>query len=344
MSSLVTLVQSRVLGALLDLPSPVKRVLAGAPLVVDGEPLGTETQLTLRLQHLLREHSPGHFPVPRGRRVMDHQSAIVAGNLPIGAVEEVDLGGLAGRRYVPEALLRTSARPTLVFFHGGGFVFGGLDSHDAPCRFLAEQAGVQVISVDYRLAPEAVAPAALVDCVAAHEWVAGHASELSVDPSRIAVGGDSAGGNLAIGVGRAAAVSGTPVAFQLLVYPMTDIDSKTVSKQLFGTGFYLDVPFMDAATQAYAPTQELREDPRVSPLLGDVPPGLAPAYLCTAGFDPLRDEGEAYAVKVADAGASIEVRRFGSEIHGFLNILGVGSESRACVAEIADALRKGLSD
>jgi len=343
MSSLALLAQRTSLRTLLALPKPLKKLLAGAPLVIDGDPLGTETQLTLRLQRLVREHGPGQYPVLKARRVMDHQAAVVAGSLPVGAVEELDLGGLAARRYVPDALLGVAARPTLVFFHGGGFFLGGLDSHDAPCRFLAEEAGVQVIAVDYRLAPETVAPAALVDCIAAHEWVAGQAADLAVDPSRIAVGGDSAGGNLAIGVGRAAAVSGTPLAFQLLVYPMTDIDSETVSKQLFGTGFYLDVDFMDAATAAYAPTQELREDPRVSPLLGDVPPGLAPAYLCTAGFDPLRDEGEAYAAKVAEAGGSIEVRRFGSEIHGFLNILGVGSESRACVAEIADALRKGVS-
>jgi acetyl esterase len=342
MTSVALLAQQTGVRALLALPRPVKRLLAGKELVVDGDALGAETQMVLRMQHLLREHSPGHYPVHKARRVMDHQAATVAGRLPIGAVEDVDLGGLSARRYVPKALLDSPARPTLVFIHGGGFFLGGLDSHDAPCRFLAERAGVQVISVDYRLAPEAVAPAALVDCVAAHEWVATHATELAVDTSRIAIGGDSAGGNLAIGVARAAAASGTPLAFQLLIYPMTQIDSRTESKELFGTGFYLDVPFMNAATEHYAPTPELREDPRVSPLLGDVPAGLAPAYLCTAGFDPLRDEGEAYAAKVAAAGATVEVRRFGAEIHGFLNIVGVGSESRACVAEIADALRKGL--
>ena len=343
MTSLVLLAQQTGLRTLLALPRPVVRLLAGRHLVVDGESLGAETQMILRMQHLLREHSPGHYPILKARRVMEHQSATVSGRLPIGAVEDLSLGGLPARRYVPQALLEETARPTLVFFHGGGFIYGGLDSHDAPCRFLAETAGVQVISVDYRLAPEAVAPAALVDCVAAHEWVATHPDELAVDTSRIAVGGDSAGGNLAIGVARAAAVSGTPLAFQLLVYPMTQIDSRTNSKELFGSGFYLDVPFMNAANEHYAPTPELCADPRVSPLLGEVPRGLAPAYLCTAGFDPLRDEGEAYAAKVAAAGADIEVRRFGAEIHGFLNIVGVGSESRACVTEIADALRKGLS-
>ena len=343
MTSPVLLAQRTALRTLLALPRPVKRLLAGSELVVDGEPLGVETQMVLRMQHVLREHSPGHYPILKARRVMDHQSAIVAGNLPIGASEDLSLGGLAARRYVPKVLLGTASRPTLVFFHGGGFMYGGLESHDAPCRFLAEQAGVQVISVDYRLAPEAVAPAALVDCIAAHEWVARHHDDLAVDPARIAVGGDSAGGNLAIGVGRAAAVSGTPLAFQLLMYPVTEQAARTASMELFGTGFYLDVPFMNASVETYAPTEELRVDPRVSPLLGDVPPGLAPAYLCTAGFDPLRDEGEAYAAKVASSGGTIELRRFGGQIHGFLNIVGVGSESRRCVAEIADALRKGLS-
>lgn len=343
MTSPVLTVQRAALRALLALPTPVKRVLAGRAIVADGEPLGVETQMILRMQHALKEHSPGHYPIARARRVMNHQAATVAGNLSIGDVEDIDLGGLPGRRYVPRALRDSRQRPTLVFFHGGGFLYGGLDSHDAPCRFLAEQADVQVIAVDYRLAPEAIAPAALVDCIAAHEWVVAHASELDVDPDRIAVGGDSAGGNLAIGVAQAAARNGTPLAFQLLIYPMTHLESQTPSKELFGTGFYLDVPFMNAASDHYAPTPELKVDPRVSPLLGDIPPGLAPAYLCTAGFDPLRDEGEAYAAKVAASGAQIEVRRFGGEIHGFLNIVGVGSESKACVLEIADALRKGLS-
>jgi len=343
MSYLARTAQTAALRGLMSLPAPVQRLVAGPPRVADGEPLDLETQLVLRMQHLAREHGPGHYPIPKARRVMDHQAAVVAGNLPIGSAEDIELGGLVARRYVPAALLRSKARPTLVFFHGGGFVYGGLDSHDAPCRFLAEQAGVQVISVRYRLAPEAIAPAALVDCTAAHEWVATHADDLAADVERIAVGGDSAGGNLACGVARNAAVSGTPLAFQLLVYPMTDVDSRTESKRLFGTGFYLDTPFMDTARDSYAPTPELRVDPRVSPLFGEVPEGLAPAYLCTAGFDPLRDEGEAYAAKLAAAGVPVEVRRFGDQIHGFLNVLGVGSSSRACAVEVADALRKGLS-
>ena len=342
MTTVLRLAQTTALRGLLALPTPAKRLLAGQPVVIDGDPLDLDTQLVLTLQRVAREHGPGHFPIPKGRRVMDHQAAVVGGDHPIGAVDELDLGGLRARRYVPSALLGATSRATLVFFHGGGFVYGGLDSHEAPCRFLAEQAGVQVISVVYRLAPEAVAPAALVDGIDAHEWVAAHATELAVDPARIAVGGDSAGGNLAAGVARAAAESGTPLAFQLLVYPMTDIVSRTPSHELFAEGFYLDTAFLGAARTAYAPTPELEADPRVSPLLGDVPAGLAPAYLCTAGFDPLRDEGEAYAAKLAAAGVPVGVRRFGDQIHGFLNVLGVGSSSRACVVEIADALRKGL--
>jgi acetyl esterase len=140
-----------------------------------------------------------------------------------------------------------------------------------------------------------------------------------------------------------AAERGTPLAFQLLVYPTTELDSRTRSKELFGEGYYLDKAFMDLARDTYAPTPELLAHPLVSPLLHDVPAGLAPAYLCTAGFDPLRDEGEAYAEKLRAAGVQVESRRFGAEIHSFFNLVAVGSQSKAAVAEIAEALRKGLS-
>lgn len=335
--------QGAALGGLLALPDPVKRVLAGPPKVVDGNRLGLEVQLVLRALKVLQRPGPGQVEtVARARRLLDFDAVSVGGRLPIGSVEELSLGGLAARRYVPSSLLQSSMRPTLLFLHGGAFVLGGLDSHDAPCRFLAEQADVQVIAVDYRLAPEAVAPAALVDSIAAHEWVAAHAAELSVDSARIAVGGDSAGGNLAIGVARAAAGSGTPLAFQLLVYPVTDLDASTRSRELFREGYYLDHEFI-AMVDHYAPTAELRADPRVSPLLAEVTPGQAPAYLCTAGFDPLRDEGHAYAEKLAAAGIPVEHRVFTGAVHGFLNFVGVGSEAKGYVAEVAEALRKGLS-
>ena len=185
--------------------------------------------------------------------------------------------------------------PLLVFFHGGGFMYGDLDSHDPSCRFLAERAGVRVLAIDYRLGPEDPFPAAYDDAVAAFVWASENAASLGADPARLAVGGDSAGGNLAAVVAIEAARREVPLAFQLLVYPMTDSLHGTASHEMFREGFYLTTRFMELANDAYLPDGQDPHDPRVSPLFADLPTGLAPAYLVTAGFDPLRDEGEAYA-------------------------------------------------
>jgi len=344
-SDLIVTAQHLVLRGLLSLPAPVKRALAGRPVVLDGLTLETETQLVLRLQRLLRERGPEEYDVPTGRRVLDGQSRVVGGiSQPIGSVEERSVGGVPGRIYVPEALTESSApRPTLVFIHGGGFVYGGLDSHDAVCRVLAERAGVQVISVDYRLAPEHPFPAAYDDCVAAYSWIVEHAVELSVDRDRLAVGGDSAGGNLAAAVALVAARRGLPLAFQLLVYPTTDVLARHGSRRLFGEGFYLNTAFMDLATESYLPVEGDRTDPRVSLIRAEIPGNLAPAYMVTAGFDPLRDEGEAYAKQLAGAGVEVTVDRRDGMIHGFLNWVGVGSAARGVVLQLADRLGEALT-
>jgi acetyl esterase len=220
------------------------------------------------------------------------------------------------------------------------FVYGDLDSHDASVRYLAEHSGVRILSVDYRLAPEDRFPAGCDDAVAAFRWARTHAAALSADPAKIAVGGDSAGGNLATVVAREV---GAECAFQLLIYPVVDFDSEpTRSKRLFNDGFFLTQSFMDFVEEQYVAPDQDRSDPRLSPLLGDVPADLAPAFLCTAGFDPLRDEGEAYAQKMLDAGIEVESWRYADQIHGFLNTLVVRS-SRVIVADIADALARGLA-
>jgi acetyl esterase len=201
---------------------------------------------------------------------------------------------------------------------------------------------VRVLSVEYRLAPEHPFPAAYDDAVAAYRWVVEHATELGGDPARLAVGGDSAGGNLAAEVALLAAREGLPLAFQLLVYPGTDASSRTESKRLFGHDLYLTEEFMDQVMDWYVPDHTDRADPRVSPLLDEVPAGLAPAYIATAGFDPLRDEGEAYARRLADQGVKVELRRFSDQIHGFLSVVGVGRTARAASAEVASALARGV--
>lgn len=323
------------------LPGPAQRVLAGRRVVRDGQALDPETQLMLRLERLARDPAAETLPIPQGRRVIRKHSALVGGTLPIGAVRDLPVGSLAGRLYVPDGA--SAPGPLLVFFHGGAWIYGDLDSHDPVCRFLAEQARVRVLAVDYRLAPEHPFPAAYDDCLAAYRWVVEHADSLGADPNQLAVGGDSAGGTLAATTAIEAAREGLPLAFQLLVYPATDMRGGTESRARFAEGFYLTEQFMDLGRASYLTRPADLTDPRASPLLADLPAGLAPAYVVTAGFDPLRDEGEAYARKLADAGVELELRRFPHLVHGFFNVVGAGRSSRAAVAEMAARLRSALA-
>jgi acetyl esterase len=334
----------------LGLPEPVQRVLAGRRVVRDGQVLATDTQLMLLLKRVVREPSAETLPIPEGRRVVLRQSALAGGDQPIGAVRDLPVGDLPGRLYVPTdeqeggSADLTASGPLLLFFHGGAWMYGDLDSHDAACRFLAERSGVRVLAVDYRLAPEHPFPAAYEDALEAYRWVVKNAESIGADPERLAVGGDSAGGCLAATTALAAAEEGLPLAFQLLIYPGTDMRGGSESRALFDQGFYLTKRFMDLARSVYAPDPELHTDPRVSPLYADIPPGLAPAYVVTAGFDPLRDEGEAYARRLAEAGVPMELERFPSQIHGFFNVVGAGRTSRAANAEIAAKLRAALGN
>ena len=335
--------------ALMGLPRPVQRVLAGRPVRLDGQVLDPETQWMLRIQRLRREPAAETLPMPQARKAILRQSRLVGGRQPIGAVRDLHVPGADGpvpaRLYVPRISTSPTgdADPLLFFVHGGGMMYGDLDSHDAVCRFLAERAAVRVLSVDYRLAPEHPFPAAVDDCWASFQWVAEHADQLGADPDRIAVGGDSAGGYLSAVTAIRAAEAGVPVRFQLLVYPVTNMAEHSESRRLFGDGFYLTTAFMDRAEASYLLEHHDRRDPRVSVHFTEkIPGGLAPALVATAGFDPLRDEGEAYARLLEEAGVPVELRRYPGLIHGFVNIVGVGRSSRAAVAELAAKLRVGL--
>ncbi len=222
-------------------------------------------------------------------------------------------------------------------------VYGDLDTHDATCRLLAERAGVRVLALDYRLAPEHRFPAGLDDCWAGYQWAVEHAAELGVDPQRVAVGGDSAGGYFGAVVAIRAANAGVPCAFQLLVYPATNHVDVSRSREMFSQGFYLDQAFMDLAMDAYLAPGDDRADADVSVQFTEkFPDDLAPALVVTAGFDPLRDEGETYARTLAEAGVPVELQRYPGFIHGFFNIVGVGRANRAAVAEIAAKLKAAL--
>ncbi len=350
MSSLQTKVETVVLRAAMGLPERVQRALLGKPVVLDGQTLAAETQMLLKLQELT--HQPGlgvGMEVDEARPVTIEQGQMVAGKQPIGALRELTVDGaegpLAARLYIPSSRFGADPVPTLLFIHGGGMCLGGLDSHDGACRHLAERSGVQVLSIDYRLAPEHPFPAAVEDCFAAYQWLVKNADTVNADPDRLAVGGDSAGGLFSVTTALQAAEAGLPMAFQLLIYPATDFINRSRSKELFdGGGFFLTKEGMDRLTDWYFADGGDRSGPLASPgLRPSLPKGLAPAFVATAGFDPLRDEGEAYARLLAEAGVQVESKRYPAMIHGFFNIVGVGRESRANAADIADKLRAALA-
>ncbi len=347
--SAVERVEQQVVRAVLGLPSVVARRLAGRPVVLDGQSLDPHTQLILRLQRVLREPAPETLPMPEARKVIRRQAMLVGGREPIGETRDLEVPGgdgpIPARFYVPRRQVDSPLQdwPMLVFIHGGGMMYGDLDGYDAICRFMAERADVRVLSLDYRLAPEHPYPAAVEDCWAAFRWVSENAERFGVDPERIAIGGDSAGGYLSAVTAIQAAEAGVPVKAQLLVYPMTDMAARTHSRELFGEGFYLTTEFIDLSEEQYlAPTDD-RRDPRVSVLHTEkIPANLAPAIIATAGFDPLRDEGEAYAERLAEAGVPVELKRYESLIHSFFNVIVPGSTTRAAVAELAAKLKAAV--
>jgi acetyl esterase len=346
------LLLARTRGALLPavfaLPTGVKRRLAGAPVLIDGAVLDTDAQLLLRLRGLSGEPAVEDLPLDHGRRALRADARLVGGSHPVGSVRDLLIPGPAGpipaRHYLPSNG-RAAPAPTLVFLHGGGGVYGDLDSHDASCRFLCDQARVRVLSVDYRLAPEHPFPAAVDDAYAAYAWAAANAERIGADADRLAVGGDSFGGNLAAVVALLARDDPRVAdpALQLLVYPAVDFTTRRPSRDTFGAGFYLTDSFIDRITEAYLPDPADRSDPRASPLLAGDLRGLAPAHVVTAGFDPLRDEGRAYADALREAGVEVTYVCEEGLIHSFVNTLAVGRTGRAAMARAAAALRQGLS-
>lgn len=333
------------------LPAGLKRLLSGGRAVtIDGNTLDPSLQMLL-----VAQRAAGITSLV----INDDAAATRAGNRELtGTLDEPGVrvatirpvsipaaeGVIGARHYRPAEQGDSDPAPLLVFFHGGGFVFGDLDTHDSACRLICRDAGIHVLSVDYRLAPEHPAPAAVDDCYAAYRWAREHAGELGADPRRVAVGGDSAGGCLAAVVTRLARDAGDPMpSLQWLIYPVTDLRGGTRSRTLLGEGFLLTRADMDWFKGTYLAGSALEaSDPTVSPLLAGDLAGLSPALVVTAGFDPLRDEGDAYAAALKAAGVAVDHRRMSSMIHAFLNLNVLGGGVSRANTEMISALRAHL--
>jgi len=342
-------VEVRVIRALSALPPRAQVRVSGRPVDrVDDQTLDPAIQMTLALLERRGDPTVETVTPAEGRRITSRQAQVFAGPLtPVRDVCDLTVPGPAGalpaRHYVPEEP-GTRPHPLLVFLHGGGFVIGDLETHDAICRLLASHAGVHVLAIAYRLAPEHPFPAAFEDTVAAVRWALEHASALGADPQRVAVGGDSAGGNLAAVAALHLTRGGGPKpAAQLLIYPTVEAGRTGGSLELFAEGYFLTKAQMEWFAAQYVPEGTDPDDPRLSPLKAPDLSGLPPALVLTAGFDPLRDEGEDYAHAMRAAGVPVLLRRFPGLIHGFGNMMGVSRTSRDALVEMAGAMRAVLA-
>ena len=301
---------------------------------------------------LLAGAPPLHEGSPEQAREVFRQMTVEARRpehvVPVGSTEDRTVPGATGdlraRVYRPET---SGPVPTVVLVHGGGWVIGDLETHDNMARSICRDCRAVVVSVDYRLAPEFPFPAAVDDAIAATLWAAERLDDLGGD-DRLAVAGDSAGGNLAAVVCQQLRDRGGPaLAGQLLVYPATDVSGDYPSRVENSEGYFLELATMAWFINHYAPDRSTYDDPRLSPLKADDLSGLPPAVVVTAEFDPLRDEGEAYAARLREAGVATQVRRFDGMIHGFFDMGGASSaaqkaidESCALFAEVLDAARR----
>ena len=284
------------------------------------------------------------LPLAEARAVRSEMLEAGGPEEPVAEVQNRSVPGPGGpiavRVYRPT---KNQTLPALVFFHGGGFVICNLETHDRLCRRIANASGCAVISVDYRLAPEHKYPAAVDDAYAATRYIAEHAAEFGVDSNRIAVGGDSAGGNLATVVSLLSRDRAGPrLKFQLLIYPVVDFYDESPSMQQFSKDHFLTREGMDWFTQNYLPSHEAGLEPSASPMNAKDFRGLPPTMIITAECDPLRDQGEAYARKLQVAGVPVEWKRYEGMIHPFFQFGGILDTAKVAMKDAASALRGAL--
>lgn len=348
-AALVLPLGARLIGAL---PAAVRARLAGPPRIVDGQRLHPDVQLVLRALSLGGGETFEDKPLAQGRAELRVEARAFGTRPRCAVVEDLTLPGPGGdmpaRRYRAAQPVGVPAPGTILYLHGGGWVLGGLESADAVCRILARRTGCEVVSLDYRLAPEHPFPAAVEDAVAAFRHLRDRPSWLHARPGRVVVAGESAGGNLACVVAQETRddPAGGPV-LAAPVFPVTDLSRKSASYRTFSTGFFLTEAQMDWYRAHYlGPDADARaRDPRVSPLLADDAAlgGLCPHHVVLAGLDPLRDEGRAYVARLREAGVEVECVEHEGFVHAFVDATVLGRSVTDRVEAIGDAIRARLA-
>jgi acetyl esterase len=339
--------QGKAANLALRMPISWVNLMAGSPITVDGRTLDTRTQWFLQLLARSGQQPLHMLGVAQARIEFDLFQAIMSGRpAPVGEIVDRTFPGPAGRTrvriYRPAGSV-ARLLPTVLYLHGGGWVIGSLEAYDLPCRFFCARTGCAVVAVDYRLAPEHKFPAGLDDAVAAFRWLTRESEDLGIDPDRIVVAGDSAGGTLAAVVAQQVRDDIHTPCLQWLIYPATDLGAETPSHASCSEGFLLTRADMEWFRSLYLNDPAETADPRVSPLRAADLSGLPPALIFTAGLDPLRDEGQAYAERLAAAGVKVVHREFDSLIHGFVGMRGALQAAARAMDDMVTGLRHELA-
>ena len=336
--------QGKAAGLALRLPISWVNILAGPPVTVDGRTLDTRVQWFLQLLKQSGQKPMHQLTVEHARAEFDSVMPLLSGKpRPVGEIVDRTIeGGLRARIYRPAGNV-ARLLPTVLYFHGGGYVIGSLEGYDLPCRYFCARSGCVVVAIDYRLAPEHKFAAAIYDAALAFKWLSANAVILGIDPARIVLAGDSAGGTMATVVARMMREETRPPCLQWLIYPCTDMACSSASYDSCGEGFLLTRGDMEWVRGHYLNDMSEINDPRASTLRSNDLAGMPPALVYTAGFDPLREEGAAYAEAMRAAGVKVVHREFDTLIHGFVGMRGVIHAAARAMDDMVAGLRHGLA-